>query len=237
MMIELAGVSKIYRRGKTEVRALDQVSLQVPEGQFLSIMGPSGSGKSTLLNLIGALDQPTTGTVRVGGSEIGRLSDNDLSRFRRERIGFVFQFFNLLPTLSAFENAMLPALLAGRSSLEMETRAASLLDAVGLGDRRDHKPDELSGGEMQRVAIARALVIQPAIVLGDEMTGNLDSRNGHDILALVRDLCSKQGLTVVMVTHDEQAAKVGDRVVRLADGKVVGDAATPKPAPLSGRVA
>ncbi len=223
MMIELAQVERVYRRGKTWVRALDKVSLKVPAGQFLSIMGPSGSGKSTLLNMVGALDGPTSGTVCVGGRDIGKLPDRELARFRREQIGFVFQFFNLMPTLTALENVMLPALLSGRTVKQTREKAASLLSAVGLETRSAHRPDELSGGEMQRVAIARALVVDPQIVLGDEMTGNLDSRSGKEILDLVRDISKKKKLTVLMVTHDENSARIGDRIVRLADGRIVGD--------------
>jgi len=224
-MIELREVTKIYRRGRTEVRALALQRLSVPKGQFLTVMGPSGSGKSTLLNLLGALDVPTAGTVSVEGQEISRLSDEALSRFRRERLGFVFQFFNLLPTLTALENVLLPGLLAGRKRRELLPRARELLGVVGLGARSLHRPDELSGGEMQRVAVARALLLEPSLLLADEPTGNIDSRAGAEILGLIREATRARGLTVVMVTHDPSAARVGDRVVRLADGAVVGDEA------------
>lgn len=222
-MIELRNVTKVYRRGKTELCALAVESLTVPRGQFLSVMGPSGSGKSTLLNLLGALDVPSQGVVTIEGKEISRLSDDELSRFRRERLGFIFQFFNLLPTLSAIENVALPALLSGRPQDEVMTLARELLETVGLDKRDQHRPDELSGGEMQRVAIARALLTRPALLLADEPTGNLDSKTGAEVLSLIRRATQERQLTVVMVTHDPKAAEVGDRIVRLADGVIVGD--------------
>lgn len=222
-MIEIKDLRKSYRRGMNEVEALRGISLTVPQGEFLSIMGPSGSGKSTLLHLLGALDQPTSGSVCIGGEEISRLNDRALSHFRRERIGFVFQFFNLLPTLSALENVKLPALLAGRDSKETDQRAMALLERVGLARRAQHRPDELSGGEMQRTAVARALITRPALLLADEPTGNLDSAAGREILQLIRETSKEQQVTVVMVTHDPDAPSVGDRIVRLADGRIVGD--------------
>ena len=222
-MIEVSNVVKVYQRGKTEVRALDGVSLTVPRGQFLSIMGSSGSGKSTLLNLLGALDVPTSGRVRIEGKEISRLADDDLSRFRRDRLGFIFQFFNLLPTMSAVENVILPELLAGKPREELEVKAKALLEQVGLKGRGHHRPDELSGGEMQRVAVARALLAEPALLLADEPTGNLDSKTGAEVLRLIREATRERHLTVVMVTHDPKAAEVGDRLVRLADGHIIGD--------------
>jgi putative ABC transport system ATP-binding protein len=222
-MIELHAVTKVYRRGRTEVRALAGVSLTVPRGQFLSVMGPSGSGKSTLLHLLGALDVPTGGSIRIDGRELARMEDGTLSAFRRERLGFVFQFFNLMPTLTAVENVMLPGLLAGRPRAELLRSAEALLERVGLSGRSHHRPDELSGGEMQRVAVARALVTGPALLLADEPTGNLDSKTGAEVLQLLREATRERQLTVVMVTHDPRAAEVGDRIVRLADGGVVGD--------------
>ncbi len=222
-MIELKDASKIYKRGKTEVRALAVKSLVVPRGQFLSVMGPSGSGKSTLLNLLGALDVPTAGSITIEGKEISKLSDAELSAFRRDRLGFIFQFFNLLPTLTALENVLLPGLLARRSRAELEPKAAALMETVGLRGRHHHRPDELSGGEMQRVAVARALLTEPALLLADEPTGNLDSRTGAEVLRLIREATRERNLTVVMVTHDPKAAAVGDRIVRLADGAIVGD--------------
>jgi putative ABC transport system ATP-binding protein len=225
-VIEVKNASRIYRRGKTEVRALCLDSLVVPKGQFLSVMGASGSGKSTLLNLLGALDVPNTGTITIEGREISRMPDDELSRFRRDRLGYIFQFFNLLPTLSAVENVILPALLSGRARSEMEPKAHALLEQVGLKGRDHHRPDELSGGEMQRVAVARALLTEPALLLADEPTGNLDSRTGAEVLRLIRNATRERNLTVVMVTHDAKAAEVGDRIVRLADGSIIGDELT-----------
>ncbi len=222
-MIEVSNVVKVYRRGKNEVPALQGVSLTVPRGQFLSVMGSSGSGKSTLLNLLGALDVPTSGTLKIDGKEISRFPDDELSRFRRDRLGFIFQFFNLLPTLTAVENVILPELLAGKNRDELEPKARLLLEQFGLKGRHSHRPDELSGGEMQRVAIARALLSEPALLLADEPTGNLDSRTGSEVLKLIREATRARNLTVVMVTHDPKAAEVGDRLVLLADGKIVGD--------------
>ena len=229
-MIELVDVEKTYRRGGSEVRALRGVNLTVPDGQFLSIMGPSGSGKSTLLNVLGALDVPSKGSIRIEGKELGQLEDRALSIFRRDRIGFVFQFFNLLPTLSALENVMLPSLLAGKPRAGAEERARALLTRVGLAARTEHRPDELSGGEMQRVAVARALSTTPALLLADEPTGNLDSAASKEILALIRAVTREHQVTVVMVTHDPNAAQVGDRLVRFADGQVVADDAISDPA-------
>jgi putative ABC transport system ATP-binding protein len=225
-MIEVRNATKIYRRGKTEVKALSVSSLIVPRGQFLSVMGPSGSGKSTLLNLLGALDVPTSGTLTIDGQEISKLSDSALSAFRRDRLGFIFQFFNLLPTLTAVENAALPALLSGKSRADVLPKAHALLESVGLRGRDHHRPDELSGGEMQRVAVARALLTEPALLLADEPTGNLDSKTGTEVLRLIRDATRERNLTVVMVTHDPKAAAVGDRIVRLADGTIIGDEQT-----------
>ncbi len=222
-MIEVRNATKVYRRGKTEVRALCLEKLVVPKGQFLSVMGASGSGKSTLLNLLGALDVPTSGSITIENRDIAKLPDDQLSRFRRDRLGYIFQFFNLLPTLTAIENVILPALLSGKSRDEMIPRAHALLESVGLTGRDHHRPDELSGGEMQRVAVARALLTEPALLLADEPTGNLDSRTGSEVLKLIREATAARNLTVVMVTHDARAAEVGDRIVRLADGAMIGD--------------
>ena len=222
-MIEVKGATRVYRRGKTEVRALALDYLHVPRGEFLSVMGPSGSGKSTLLNLLGALDVPTSGTITIGGRELSRMADQELSKFRRERLGFIFQFFNLLPTLTALENVILPGLLSGQSRAALVGDAGVLLERVGLAGRFEHRPDELSGGEMQRVAVARALLSKPSVLLADEPTGNLDSRTGSEVLQLMRTATRERKLTVVMVTHDPNAAAVGDRIVRLADGAIVSD--------------
>jgi putative ABC transport system ATP-binding protein len=222
-MISLREVEKRFRLGESEVRALDHVSLDIERGEFVSVVGPSGSGKSTLLHLMGGLDQPTSGDIRIDGVSLARMSDDELTIFRRRQIGVVFQFFNLLPTLSAEENVALPLMLDGRGRREIEPKVAAALERVGLAHRRRHRPDELSGGEMQRVAIARALVIEPTLILADEPTGNLDSATGEQILALVCDAHRERGTTVVMVTHDERAAAVGTRRVLMRDGRIVND--------------
>jgi putative ABC transport system ATP-binding protein len=222
-MITLRHVEKVYRQGQSEIRALAGVSLDVGAGEFVSIMGPSGSGKSTLLHLVGGLDQPSAGEIEVGGTSLARMSDDEITLFRRRKIGFVFQFFNLLPTLSAEENVALPLVLDGQRPRQLRPRVESALEQVGLSHRRRHRPDELSGGEMQRVAIARALVIEPLLILADEPTGNLDTRTGTQILELMRAAQQTRGCTVMLVTHDPRAAGTGDRIVRLADGVVVAD--------------
>jgi len=222
-MIALREVHKVYRQGANDVAALAGVSLEVAGGEFVSIMGPSGSGKSTLLHLMGGLDLPTAGDVRIGDASIARMTDDEVTIFRRRKIGFVFQFFNLLPTLSAEENVALPLALDRRPTKEIRPRVQAALEQVGLAARRHHKPDELSGGEMQRVAIARALVIDPILILADEPTGNLDTKTGEQILALLRDANRVRGATVVLVTHDARAAAYGSRLVTLKDGLIVDD--------------
>jgi len=221
-MIELRGVSKQYDR-QGQVTALDHVDLGIEAGDLVAIIGPSGSGKSTLLNLMGTLDRPTRGAVLIDGRNVSSLSDYERTRIRRDKIGFVFQFFNLLPSLTAMQNVALPLHLRHWPRNECRQRAQELLDLVGLGKRADHLPDELSGGERQRVAIARALSIYPPILLGDEPTGNLDSKTGVDILALMRDLHSRLKATVVIVTHDMSVAASCPRVVRMMDGRIVED--------------
>jgi putative ABC transport system ATP-binding protein len=219
-MMELREATKVYKQGLRTVNALRGVSLTIEAGEFVSIMGPSGSGKSTLMHLLGALDSPTTGEVWFQGRALHTLKDKELALLRRTRIGFVFQFFNLLPTLTAVENVALPLLLGGqRRSVALKPSYAHL-ERVGLRDRADHFPDEMSGGEMQRVAIARALVIEPEAVLCDEPTGNLDSANSAAILDLLRSLPQTDGRSVVMVTHDAQAAAYGDRIVHIKDGLI-----------------
>ncbi len=222
-MVRLDNVVKTYRQGDVPVHALAGISLEVPKGEFLAVMGASGSGKSTMLHLVGGLDLPDSGSIFVGEHELSKMSDDDLTIFRRRKIGFIFQFFNLLPTLSAEENVALPLLLDGKRMRDVQPRVEKLLDRVGLLKRKSHKPDELSGGEMQRVAIARALVIEPILLLADEPTGNLDSKTGEDILQLVKDTAEQVDQTVMMVTHDARAAAYGDRVVTLKDGLVVSD--------------
>ena len=218
-------LTRRYGDGESAVDALRGVSLEVPAGQFTAVMGPSGSGKSTLMHLLAGLDRPTSGTVHVGGEEISAMADRRLTKLRRRHIGFVFQSFNLLPTLTAEENITLPLAIA-----RIKPHAAdvdTLLERVGLGDRRDHTPSELSGGQQQRVAIARALITQPTVLFADEPTGNLDSSAGAAVLALLRDAVAIDGQTTVMVTHDPRAAAAADRVVFLADGRIVGDLAEP----------
>jgi putative ABC transport system ATP-binding protein len=221
-MIELIRVSKQFD-GKRRVTALEDVSLRVERGEMVAIVGPSGSGKSTLLNLIGGLDRPTAGEVHVGGKRLGGLSDDELTMVRRDTIGFVFQFFNLLPSLSCLENVALPLHLRGWSRKKAGGRARELLDLVQLGARLDHLPEELSGGERQRVAIARALAVYPPILLADEPTGNLDSHTGAEILGLIRDLHERLGATVLIVTHDLTVAGSCPRTIALRDGRIVED--------------
>ena len=219
-MVRLEKVSKTYGRGSAMVRALNEVSLEAAKGESLAVMGPSGSGKSTLLHLLAGLDAPSSGEIYLDGAPISRMSDDEITVFRRRNIGFVFQFFNLLPTLSAEENVALPLLLDGQGMKSARPKAARMLELVGLGHRRLHRPDELSGGEAQRVAIARALAFEPALLIADEPTGNLDSRSGEEVLSLIRDLAQRYRLTVVMVTHDPRAAAYSGRIVMLKDGEL-----------------
>ena len=220
-------LTRVFGEGDTAVRALDSVSVDFPEGKFAAIMGPSGSGKSTLMHLLAGLDRPTSGTVTIDGVDLATLDDGDLTELRRDNVGFVFQFFNLLPVLTAEENIMLPLKLAGRDADPERLRA--LIEAVGLGDRLSHRPSELSGGQQQRVAIARALLAKPSVVFADEPTGNLDSRASDEVLALLRRAVDDFGQTVVMVTHEPTAAAIADRVLVLVDGRVVSDEAPQSP--------
>ncbi|MSU77310.1 MAG: ABC transporter ATP-binding protein [Gemmataceae bacterium] len=219
-MMEAKDVTKHYPQGVRIVKALQGVSLRIETGEFVSIMGPSGSGKSTLMHLLGALDTPTTGEVFFHGRALHKMSDRELAALRRERVGFIFQFFNLLPTLKAVENVALPLLLAGMGRTKALIPAYEGLERVGLRDRAEHFPDEMSGGEMQRVAIARALVINPEAVLCDEPTGNLDSKTSEEILRLLASLPEPGKRSVVMVTHDAHAARFGNRIVHIRDGRV-----------------
>jgi len=221
-MIQLESVTKRFE-GKRQVVALDAVDLSVARGEMVAIIGPSGSGKSTLLNLVGGLDRPTSGQVTVDGRRLSGLSDDELTRVRRDTIGFIFQFFNLLPSLSGFENVALPLHLRGWPRRKTEARARELLELVGLRARADHLPDELSGGERQRVAIARALSIYPPLLLADEPTGNLDTHTGAEILELIRDLHGRLGATVLVVTHDLIVARSSERTITLRDGRIVED--------------
>jgi putative ABC transport system ATP-binding protein len=222
-IVSTSELRRVYGEGETAVQALRGVTVALSSGQFAAIMGPSGSGKSTLMHLLAGLDRPTAGSVFVDGAELTNLDDRALTRLRRDRLGFVFQAFNLVPVLSAEENIMLPLTLSGKKpDREWLT---TLIDAVGLGDRLTHRPAELSGGQQQRVAVARALIHRPAVVFADEPTGNLDSESSDAVLALLRQAVDDFGQTVVMVTHDAHAASVADRIVVLSDGRVVHDGA------------
>ena len=223
MILEARGLTKTYQQGSCQVHALRGVSLSIGRGEFTSIMGPSGSGKSTLLHLLGGLDRPSLGEVSIAGECIQNFSDAQLSAFRRQRLGFIFQFFNLLPTLTAVENVALPALLDGKAFKSIAPKAIELLEQMGLKDRVNHRPDEMSGGEMQRVAIARSLISDPCLILADEPTGNLDSSSGAAILELLARLAKENKQTVVMVTHDPKAASYGTRLIKMKDGLVESD--------------
>ena len=223
MLLKIESLKKTYHRGDQIVEALRGVSLEIHSKQFVSIMGPSGSGKSTLLHLMGGLDRPTSGRVILQNQGIESLSDNELSLFRRQKLGFIFQFFNLLPTLSALENVALPRLLNSESIKSIRPKAEELLKMMGLEKRMDHKPDQLSGGEMQRVAIARALIGDPLMIFADEPTGNLDSKTGESVLSLLQSLVNDHGKTIVMVTHDSKAASFGTRLIKLKDGLLDSD--------------
>ena len=220
-IIEIEEVTKLYRMGDIEVRALRGVNMQVHEGEFMSIMGPSGSGKSTLMNILGALDVPTGGRYRLGGEDVGRMSENQLADIRNRRIGFVFQSYNLLPRTSALDNVELPLIYAGVAN--GRKRCIAALEMVGLGDRIHHNPNELSGGQQQRVAIARALVNNPNIILADEPTGNLDSKSGAEIMRIFQELNAQRGMTIIFVTHEPDIAEHTQRIVRIQDGVVVDD--------------
>jgi putative ABC transport system ATP-binding protein len=217
-VIEVRDVSRVYHRGADEVHALEHVSLRIERGRFVALMGPSGSGKSTLLNLIAGLDRPTGGTVEVAGQRIDDRSEDDLARFRARHVGFVFQFFNLIPVLDALGNVELPLLLTSLGKAERRQRALTALRVVGLAERADHKPSEMSGGEQQRVAIARAIVSDPEIVVADEPTGDLDAKNAVEILGLLRDLAREFGKTIVMVTHDPRGEAFVDEIHHLDKG-------------------
>jgi len=227
-MIEIQDITKVYQLGDTELRALDGVSLRVEQGDWVAIMGPSGSGKSTLMNVIGCLDQPTSGSYKLDDQEVGRMNDEQLAAVRNRKIGFVFQTFNLLSRTTALQNVELPLVYAGARSpvgsagKDRRARAVAVLERVGLGDRLNHRPNELSGGQQQRVAIARALINEPAIILADEPTGNLDSHAGAEILEIFHQLHA-QGMTIVMVTHDPDIGNQCKRIVRIKDGQITSD--------------
>jgi putative ABC transport system ATP-binding protein len=230
-VITLEGITKVYRAGEVEVAALKGVSLHIPEGEFIAIMGPSGSGKSTLMNLIGCLDQPSSGRYILDGYDVSALSDDQLAWIRNRRIGFVFQSYNLIPRASAVHNVEMPLIYAGDNQQRRE-RAMAALESVGLLERASHLPNELSGGQQQRVAVARALVTDPAILLADEPTGNLDSESSLEIMRLLRDL-NLQGRTIVLITHESDIAAFAQRVVRLRDGVIVSDERPAVPAEMA----
>jgi len=224
--VNLEDVCKIYERDGQRIQVLEHICLSIPQGEFIALMGPSGSGKTTLLNLIAGLDRPTSGSVQVHGLDVTALSEGALAKWRSRSVGFIFQFYHLLPELSALENVLMPHMirLSARAYLserrQLRAGASALLERVGLGHRLNHLPSELSGGELQRAAIARAVSGQPAILLADEPTGNLDAATGHGVLELLRDLNRERGLTMMMVTHDAQIAQQADRIVRLAEGRI-----------------
>ena len=221
IVLEAIGLGKKYQMGEVSVEALSGLDFKIAKGEFVAIMGPSGSGKSTLLHLLGGLDKPSEGEVKIAGQRLSILNDKQATLVRRHNIGFVFQFFNLLPTLTAEENIALPLLIDGKSIDQYQGRVNALLNLVGLTERRKHKPDQLSGGEQQRVALARALVTEPAILLADEPTGNLDSKNGTLIMELLQRSCQELDQAMIAVTHDARAATYANRVVFLRDGKIV----------------
>lgn len=221
-MIRVTHLSKIYTIGEVETKALDDVSFNVKKGEFVAIMGPSGSGKSTLMHLIGALDIPTSGEYILDGEEVNKLNDDELARIRNEKIGFVFQAFNLLPRRTAMQNVMLPMMYAGVQTQERLIKAKKYLEMVGLGDRLDHTSNQLSGGQMQRVAIARSLVMNPSILLADEPTGNIASHQADEIMKIFQDL-NEAGHTIVMITHEEDIATHAKRIIQIKDGKIISD--------------
>jgi putative ABC transport system ATP-binding protein len=220
-LIQTENLTKIYGSGDTQVTALDHVNLKVEKGDFIAVMGPSGCGKSTLLHLLGGLDRPSEGRVAVDGISLAEMKDDELTRLRRKRMGFVFQFFNLIPVLTAVENAALPITLDGTKPSAAKKRAAEWLRRLGLEDRLNNRPDQLSGGQQQRVAVARALVSAPILILADEPTGNLDTKSGDEIASLLRKVAKEYGRTVVMVTHDPRIAAYADRIIFLKDGRIV----------------
>ncbi len=221
IVIRVKDLHKVYKMGLNEVHALQGISLTVKKGEIVAIMGPSGSGKSTLMNILGCLDQPTSGEYHLDGEDVSKMSDDELALVRNRGVGFVFQNFNLLPRTSALDNVQLPLIYAGLSLKERKHRGEEMLRSVGLGDRMNHTPNELSGGQQQRVAIARAIVNQPAIILADEPTGNLDSKSGEEVMSILQSLNRRYGITVVLVTHDPRIAHYAQRAIHLFDGRIV----------------
>lgn len=220
VIIEIKNLCKTYKIGNVSTDVLKEINLEIQEGEFVSIMGPSGSGKSTILHLIGGLDEPTAGTIVINGKNLSAMTDKERSIMRRKNIGFVFQFYNLIPNLNVEENIMLPILLDGKSAKEYKKRLDEVIESVGLSERRLHTPAQLSGGQQQRVAIARALIIDPDIILADEPIGNLDSQTGIEIMELLRTINIKKGKTIIQVTHSKEASEYGQRVIYVKDGKV-----------------
>jgi putative ABC transport system ATP-binding protein len=231
-VITIRDVTKVYQMGTQEVHALRGVSLDVERGEALAIMGPSGSGKSTLMNILGCLDQPTAGDYLLDGEDVSRMSDDELADVRNRRVGFVFQSFNLLARTTAWENVQLPLIYAGTTPRERKARAQEVLEAVGLGERLDHMPNELSGGQQQRVAIARALVNRPSIILADEPTGNLDSTSGAEVMQILQRLHREEGITIILVTHDPRLTDYAERVLHLFDGQIEREEIVGESAPL-----
>lgn len=217
-IIDLENVRKVYQMGENELEALSSSNVEIMEGEFVAVMGPSGSGKSTLMNMIGALDTPTSGDVNIGSESISELGEDELALLRSKKIGFIFQQFNLIPSMNATENVALPMLFTGKNKKERTERAEALLERVGLGDRLHHMPSELSGGQRQRVSIARSLANDPDIILADEPTGNLDTETGENIMSLLTEL-NEEGKTIIMVTHDPNDAEYADRIIKIVDGK------------------
>ena len=222
-VVETENLTRIYGSGAAQVIALDHVSLHVNTGEFAAVMGPSGCGKSTLLHLIGGLDRPTEGTVKIEGQDLSALDDDDLTDLRRQRIGFIFQFFNLIPTLDALDNTALPLVLGGMKPADAQPRAAEWLEKLEVADRSTHRPEELSGGERQRIAIARALVTEPSLILADEPTGNLDSKAAADFAALLRETVDRWERSILLVTHDERISSYADRILQMKDGRITNE--------------
>jgi len=223
LVIETQDLVKEYMQGSRPLRVLNNINLKIERGEFMAIMGPSGSGKSTLLNMLGALDRPTSGKILINGTDIGTLNDNKLADLRNKQIGFIFQQFNLIQRMDALHNVELPLSISGVPHKEREERAKKLLESMGLGERVDHRPNQLSGGEQQRVAIARALANDPQLFLCDEITGNLDSKTGQEIMVVLRELNQEQGKTFVLITHDPNVAQTTDRLVEIRDGEIAGE--------------
>jgi putative ABC transport system ATP-binding protein len=220
-IVETENLTRIYGSGEAQVNALDGVSLHVDTGEFVAVMGPSGCGKSTLLHMIGGLDHPTGGTVKIEGQDLSSLSDDDLTDLRREHIGFIFQFFNLIPTLSALDNTALPLVLGGMKPGEAQKKAAEWLEKLEVADRSTHRPDELSGGQRQRVAIARSLVTDPTLILADEPTGNLDSKAAQEFATLLREIVDRWERSILLVTHDPRISSFADRIIHMEDGRII----------------